>query len=225
MDWNISSRTHVCGTSGKKFADGESYYTILFYRGKDGYQREDVCEDVWREKMSDTVQDLEGYVSHWRGTYRAPEAAPPDPIEKESAESLIRRLMERDEERFLPATYILAVMLERKRILKIRDEIRQEGRRVFVYEHVKSKDVLTIPEVELQLDQLERVQKQVGDLLEFGLDAVLDGKTGTEPAADPNAEAEADDDIVEGTVETESANEAANQPSPTAAEEATTPSD
>ena len=40
---------------------------------------------------------------------------------------------------------------------------------MFVYEHVKSGDVLTIPDPNLQLDQLEEVQRAVAHLLQHGL--------------------------------------------------------
>ena len=43
---------------------------------------------------------------------------------------------------------------------------------MFVYEHVKTGDVLTIPDPNLQLSQLEEVQRAVAHLLEHGLTPV-----------------------------------------------------
>ncbi|MDB6108857.1 MAG: hypothetical protein JWR69_607, partial [Pedosphaera sp.] len=45
----------------------------------------------------------------------------------------------------------------------------REGRRVFVYEHPKSGDIFTIVDPDLQLNQLEEVQRDVANLLEHGL--------------------------------------------------------
>ncbi|MBI3877237.1 MAG: hypothetical protein HY300_14985 [Verrucomicrobia bacterium] len=43
--------------------------------------------------------------------------------------------------------------------------------RVFIYEHPKTGDVFTVPDPNLQLNQLEEVQRQVAHLMEHGLDA------------------------------------------------------
>jgi hypothetical protein len=115
-----------------------------------------------------------GFISHWQGVYEAPAPAPPEAIQKENAESLLRKIMERNEPRYAAASYILAAMLERKRILKVKEQIRPEGQRLFIYEHTKSGDLFTIPDQNLQLNQLESmeaVQREVAFLLEHGLDA------------------------------------------------------
>jgi hypothetical protein len=45
----------------------------------------------------------------------------------------------------------------------------REGQRVFVYEHPKTGDLFTIVDANLQLDQLDQVQRDVASLLEQGL--------------------------------------------------------
>ena len=70
----------------------------------------------------------------------------------------------------IAASFILAVMLERKRLLKVQEQILREGRRIFVYEHSKTGDLFTIPDPALQLDQLDQVQAQVAQLMEHGLE-------------------------------------------------------
>jgi hypothetical protein len=81
----------------------------------------------------------------------------------------LRKLIELDDPRYIPAGYILAVMLERKRLLKVKEQLVREGRRIFIYEHPKTGDLFTIVDPDLQLNQLEEVQRDVADLLEHGL--------------------------------------------------------
>lgn len=188
MDWNIRAHAHACQVSGEPFKDGDSYHTLLVYAGREGYQRLDVCERVWNEQFSDNASQREGYVSHWQGTYRVPPPPPPEPIKKENAESLLRKLVELGDERYLEATYILAVMLERKRILKVRDQLMENGRRTFVYEHVKTKEMFTIPDMNLRLDQLEAVQREVAHLLEHGFDEPRTPRSPEEEETSPAAE-------------------------------------
>ena len=103
---------------------------------------------------------------HLRGAARA--AA--DAIQKDTAETLLRKLIEQNDPRYAPAGYILAVMLERKRVLKVKEQIVRDGKRVFIYEQPKTGDMFTIADPALRLDQLEEVQRDVAQLLEHGLE-------------------------------------------------------
>jgi hypothetical protein len=63
------------------------------------------------------------------------------------------------------ACYVLAAMLERKRVLKqIKIEKVEEGR-VLIYEQAATGDVFVVPDPGLRLDQLESVQNEVAQLL------------------------------------------------------------
>ena len=67
------------------------------------------------------------------------------------------------------AIYILAVMLERKRVLVERDvQIRPDGVKLRIYEHKKTNEIFTIPDPALRLDELQSVQAEVNELLGIG---------------------------------------------------------
>lgn len=166
-DWNIQSRAHACASCGKPFADQEAYHTLLFEE-KSELRRSDICAGCWQKQFSDGARDRKGFISYWQGVYEAP---PPvvDAIHKDTAETLLRKLIEQNDPRHLPAAYILAVMLERKRILKVKEQIVRDGKRTFIYEQPKTGDVFTIIDPHLHLHQLEEVQRDVAALLEHGL--------------------------------------------------------
>ncbi len=166
-DWNIQSRAHACESCGKTFADKQVYHTLLSDE-KSEFKRVDVCSDCWEKQDGQGASDRKGFVSHWQGIYEAPPAAPPDPIQKENAESLLRKVIGSNDPKLIPAAYILAVILERKRLLKIKEQIKTEGRRVFIYEQPRTGDLFTITDPDLQLNQLEAVQRDVASLLEHG---------------------------------------------------------
>jgi hypothetical protein len=178
-EWNIQSRAHACEACGRGFADKEPYHTLLFDE-KQAFRRSDVCVACWQKQFSEGARERKGFISYWHGVYEAPAPAP-EAIQKDTAESLLRKLIELNDERYIPAGYILAVMLERKRLLKVKEQVVREGRRVFVYEHPKTGDLFTIVDPALQLNQLEQVQRDVADLLEHGLNP---------PPAAPVAQAE-----------------------------------
>src|ERR1051325_1838679 len=168
IDWNIQSRGHLCQACHKHFADEESFHTLLFDQ-KNTYAPLDVCQDCWSTQFSQGATDRKGFVSHWQSVFKAPPAAPVDPIRKENAETLLRKLIELHDPSHAGALFILAVMLERKRLFKVKAQLTENGQRAFVYEHAESGDLFTIPDPRLQLDQLEEVQRDVAHLLEHGL--------------------------------------------------------
>jgi hypothetical protein len=167
IEWNIQSRAHACQSCGRPFADKQPYHTLLFDE-KAGYQRLDVCEPCWTAQFSQGATSRKGFVSHWQGAFEIPPARP-EAIQKENAESLLRKLVEQNDPKHGAACFILAVMLERKRILKVKEQAQRDGRRVFIYEQPRTGDVFTITDPGLRLDQLEEVQRDVGHLLEHGV--------------------------------------------------------
>jgi hypothetical protein len=180
-EWNIQSRAHACTACGSPFADQQHYHTLLFDEKAD-FRRSDICQACWQKQYSEGARDRKGFISYWQGVYQAP-PPPTEAIKKETAESLLRKLIELNDPRYIPAGYILAVMLERKRLLKVKEQLTREGQRVFVYEQPQSGDVFTIIDPDLKLDQLEQVQHDVAALLEHGLNPPPPEAPG--PAAEP----------------------------------------
>lgn len=167
-DWHIQSRAHECGLCEQAFADKQPYHTALF-EDQEGLRRQDVCPACWKGGSEETLRGQTGFISHWQGIYEAPPPPEAEPIEKESAETLLRKLIDLNDPKYIPAGYILAVMLERKRLLKVKEELHRDGQRVFVYEQPKTGDLFTIVDPNLQLDQLDAVQREVALLMEHGL--------------------------------------------------------
>jgi hypothetical protein len=169
-EWNIQSRAHACESCAQPFADKQPLHTLLSDERAEDLRRTDICEACWQNQFSDGARERKGFISHWQTIYEAP-APVVDAIHKDTAETLLRKLIAQNDPRYAPAGYILAVMLERKRILKVKEQIVRDGQRVFIYEQPKTGDIFTIADPNLRLDQLEQVQQDVAQLLENGLNA------------------------------------------------------
>lgn len=211
MEWSIQARSHQCQACGRGFREKETLHTLLFDE-RNAYRRLDVCAGCWTGQYAEGANHRRGFVSHWHGAYRPPPLLPPEAIQRDTAESLLRKLIERNDPHHAAACFILAVMLERKRLLKVKDQTTEGGRRVFIYEHPKSGDVFTIPDPALQLDQLEAVQRDVAHLLEQGLDPVV---VPSAPATGASVGEGAAMDPIDGSVESAGAVGAAGEPKPT----------
>jgi hypothetical protein len=158
-EWEIKGRATACSSTGRPFEEGEYFYTLLF-REKEGFRREDLCEEAWKAR-NENIQPF----SFWRTRFEAPPPPPPEPMEKETAEGLLRRFMGEGDEAHSHVRFVLAVMLERKRILKQIEAREEDGRRLLIYEHAKSGDVFVIPDPGLRLDQVASVQSEIAALL------------------------------------------------------------
>jgi hypothetical protein len=160
QDWSIQGRAARCATTGAEFQDGEYFYTLLF--DENGVlRREDLSEAAWKER-NDNRQPF----SFWRSRFQAPPPAAPETLAKQTAEDLLRRYMEESSAQHAAARYLLAVMLERKKLLKEIDAKRtSDGVLTRIYEHTKTGEAFVIPDPELRLDQIEQVQSEVDSLL------------------------------------------------------------
>jgi hypothetical protein len=158
-DWPIKHRADVCAKTQRPFEPGEQFYTLLFREG-DGFRREDLSEEGWAQR-NENIRPF----SFWKSRYEPSPAPPPEALPKENAEELLRRLLAQKDGANANACFVLAVMLERKRVLK---QVKTEGagdRPVLVYEHAKSGDIFIVPDARLRLDEIEDVQKEVSELL------------------------------------------------------------
>jgi len=157
-EWTIKHRADACAVTNRPFAPGEYFYTLLFYDA-DGFRREDLSEEAWRNR-NENIRPF----SFWKTRYEPLPPPDPEPLGKETAEQLFRRLLT-SENAPANACYVLAAMLERKRVLKqIKTEQTERGR-ILIYEHGATGDVFIVPDPQLRLDELENVQNEVAQLL------------------------------------------------------------
>jgi hypothetical protein len=158
-EWAITHRADVCAMTHRPFVPGEYFYTLL-YHCTNGYRREDLSEEAWQNR-NENIQPF----SFWKSRYEALPPKPPEPLPRENAEQLFRRLIA-SENPPANACYVLAAMLERKRVLKqVKTESRDDGRRVSIYEQPTTGDAFVVPDPQLRLDELEAVQNEVAELL------------------------------------------------------------
>ena len=130
-----------------------------------GYERFDCHPECWKT----AARDWEPF-SQWDGVYLAPvKEERKEPLKKEDAGELLRQLVTLDDPAMKNVVYVLAVMLERSKILVERDaKPTGEGRDApirRVYEDRKQGDTFVILDPRIRLENLTEVQNQVVALL------------------------------------------------------------
>ena len=183
QEWKIKTRAHTCFVTGQPFVENEPFYTALFEDGgdEDGFIRRDYSVAAWKQERA----QLQPF-SHWRSLYEPPSTEPArrEVVEKEGAESLLRRLIDEDSPLTENTRFILALMLERKKTLKETDSRSLGSARLRIYEHSKTGEVFIIRDPQLKLDQLESIQREVSDMLASRTAAPATPEAGQPPEAE-----------------------------------------
>jgi len=161
QEWNIRSRGHVCSLCQKPLTDKAPVVSAL-KETADGYERFDCHPECWKAGE----RDWEPF-SVWDGVYFAPvKEEKKEPLKKEDAGELLRQLVTLDDPAMKNVVYVLAVMLERSKILVERDRREQaDGTIRRIYEDRKNGDTFVILDPRLRLENLAEVQRQVVELL------------------------------------------------------------
>lgn len=156
-NWSVRKCAKECIKCERGFADKETLFSRLsFDEGE--YVRQDFCEACWDK-------DDPG-LSTWQTVFIVPPPPAEEAVHKENAESLLRKLLAKENEEDLNAVFILMVMLERKKIFVERNIRKAEdGRKLRIYEHKKTGESFVVIDPELKLDELEHVQEEVVALL------------------------------------------------------------
>jgi hypothetical protein len=158
-EWNIQSRSDVCQVTGRPFAEKESFYTLLFENpGEDGYHRQDLSHEAW-EQRDPAVSPHP--ISFWKSEFEPTPPGAVDVVDKNDAESELRRLIAEKDPAQAKLCYLLALLLERKRILKAREKITTPGGRLIAYEHATTQESFIVPEVEFKLSELDALREEV----------------------------------------------------------------
>ena len=189
IDWNLRSRAHACMKCAAPFEAGAPVRTAVLPfeaplvaelfaeklaeeaaavaagaapKPHPDYVRLDFCEACWKALPPETP-----WISAWRSVYEPPPADPVDPVKKADHESLLRSLLEGPEpENWLPEIYLLAILLERKRILvERRVTTAPDGTRVHIYEHRRSGDILLVADPAFTADRIPETQARIEKLL------------------------------------------------------------
>ena len=206
IDWNLRSRGHACMKCGAAFAAGGPVRTAVLAfetplvaeifaeklaeeaaaaaagappKPHPDYVRADFCEACWTALAAGTP-----WISAWRSVYEPPPAVPADPVKKADHETLLRSLLEGPEPgNWLPEIYLLAILLERRRILvERRVTTAPDGTRVHIYEHRRSGDILLVADPAFTAERIPETQARIEKLL--GIERPEKARPAPPPAAD-----------------------------------------
>ncbi len=155
-EWKIASGRKECTVCGHRFDEGENLYSVL-YEDEEGFKRSDYCLGCWGGRG-------EGAFSHWRT--QVPLRNEPAPLPPgEVLLDLFRKFGERREPRREQFRYVIALLLLRKKVLKlVRTERGAEGE-ILALEHGRGGEAYRVPVPRLSPVEVEALSGELGKLL------------------------------------------------------------
>jgi hypothetical protein len=148
-EWNIKPRSICCQATGREFLDKEIFYTVL-KEIPEGYERMDLCQEAWKS-LSDDARGI----FFWRSAFRPDPDPEQEAVAHDDAEAELRRLLQSSPPENPRLCFVLALLLERKRVLKARERLDRDGRKIVIYEHSRTQETFLVEQVEIGLEEIE----------------------------------------------------------------------
>ena len=160
-EWKLQPRSRKSAACAHPFEEGDTCCSVLQPNPDEPSEimRNDYCRACWKQRPPN------GMLSSWKARILPVAPPPPLPLELDIAEALLDRWSPPQTEAAAHGCLILTALLERKKILIARSSFEEDGKAFTVYEHRRSGRTFAIEQKHLALEDLEKIQAQVMDLL------------------------------------------------------------
>jgi hypothetical protein len=163
-DWKVERGTRRCAVSERPFEPGETYYSALL-EDEEGFRRQDFCAAAWQE------QDPAAFFSFWKT--RLPEEGEEERpqrrfIDTDVIYTFFTRLRDAASEEKQTFRYLLALILIRKRYLRLEEFTRgADGREYLVVHDRRAEETLHILNPEATREALAAAQQELSCIFDM----------------------------------------------------------
>lgn len=176
-EWNMPRRGEACVGCRRGFEVGEAIQALL-YATEAGYERRDYCLEC---RPPETPAPL----GVWRTRRPEPVVSKVQRFDREAVYSFFERLEGAREPDQVQFRFVLALLLWRKKVLKLERTTQADGHEVWEFVATRSGTAYQVARPELDEAQLERLSTQ--------LERLLAGQAGEVEVVVPEAGKEAED--------------------------------
>ena len=156
-EWNIPPRAEQCAACGRAFEDGQTIRACI-HAADGGFARTDVCENC------PIPEDLEP-LGLWRTRFRLPQSDPKPQFDRGGLLELLAETAETSDPQSLKFRFVLALLLWRKKALRLIDTRRSGGAELWDFAEPKTGTRHRVVRPELTEDDLARLSAQLEALL------------------------------------------------------------
>ncbi len=164
-DWEVSRTTGKCAASERALAEGEAYYAVLL-ETETGFERRDYAVEAWSGPP-------EGTFCYWRGRVPIREKKPGTyAVDMAILSQLFTQLEDAQSETKQQLRFVLALLLMRKRLLKMDRSSTEEGREHWHMRMTSDQSMHRVLNPKLEKEQIERLSAQLTAILSGEVDAL-----------------------------------------------------
>ncbi len=157
MDYEVQRSTRRCTVTGREFAPGETYYSVLVADGAE-LKRHDYAPDAWQGPPQEAVgwwksqiPDRTAARKHWA----------PNDVMLHFWDELAEQSDKQD------MWYVLTLLLIRRRVFRLEEEkYSSEGRELLVVYCPRRETTYQVPAVAPELPRVDQIQEELAALLQ-----------------------------------------------------------
>ena len=152
-DYQIQPNTRRCSITGRELKPGERVYSVLLEEaGK--FVRKDYGADAWQGPPAEAF-------SFWASRVVAPDTKKRPPIDDEMLLDCFARLEDQLEESRVRFRYVLALLLMRRKRLRLDEARTENGQEVLLFRCARTGVKYAVVNPQLSDEELETVQDEV----------------------------------------------------------------
>ena len=157
-NWNIRKISNSCYKSKDLFDDNETVISELVFENGI-FERRD-----YKNQFFDANNQS---LSSWKTIFKL-QKPKEEIIKKDSIEDLLRKKISLESNDSINIIFILAIMLERKKVLIEKSFFFDDNnKKIRIYEHKKTNESFTIVDPQLSLDEIEPLKEEVYHLIKL----------------------------------------------------------
>lgn len=158
--WHIARGARACAGTGAEIPPEVPYYSALL-ENDDGFERKDFCAEAWPGVEKD------GFFSYWKNKGYAPRGSARQPVDYDRILDFFDALAGSGSPDRQLFRYVLALVLVRRRRLRLDDMSRtDQGDRLVVYDRRDGGKTLEIISPEATKEDLEHAQEKLNQLFD-----------------------------------------------------------
>lgn len=159
--WQVARSTRTCASTGDEIPPETPYYSALLETDA-GFERKDYSSSAW------PGVDKSDFFSYWHGKGYSPKGDKRPPVDYERLLSVFDALADTDDRQKRLLRYVLALVLVRRRKLRLDDMSRTETGedRLVLFDRRDGGKTLEITAPEAKRDELEQAQLTLNELFD-----------------------------------------------------------
>ncbi len=156
-EWNMPRRTDTCQACTRGFEIGETFQAFL-HETDEGYERRDYCQKCIPENPA-------GAIGSWKARRLAPATKKVLPFDRDAVYAFFELLEDAEASHQVQFRFVLALLLWRKKALKLERTTEQNGRELWDFVTPRTGARHSVERPDLDEAQLEQLSGQLEQLL------------------------------------------------------------